>query len=78
MSSQDLLGTCCSIALVACLDLCTAICIDFASIRHAFTETMFKCPTRPRSEHLQGGGERARLIQQTQPAPSTPMVPDGR
>jgi len=31
--SDDPIGTCCAIALVACLDVYGGICIDFASIR---------------------------------------------
>jgi len=29
--SEDPVGVCCSIALVACLDVCAGVCIDFAS-----------------------------------------------
>jgi hypothetical protein len=31
--SEDPIGVCFSIALLACLDVCTGICVDFASIR---------------------------------------------
>jgi hypothetical protein len=31
--SDDLIGTCCAIAFIACLDVCSGICFDFASIR---------------------------------------------
>ncbi|KAH9952431.1 hypothetical protein BC827DRAFT_1255282 [Russula dissimulans] len=75
--SDDLLGACCSIAIIACLDVCTAFCIDFASIRHGFTETMCRCRGcgQLEKESELEDGERARLIQQTEPAPSQPMVP---
>ncbi|KAJ7812674.1 hypothetical protein B0H13DRAFT_2144163 [Mycena leptocephala] len=33
----------CSILLIACLDVCTGICVDFTSIRHAFTENLCRC-----------------------------------
>ncbi|KAI0246825.1 hypothetical protein BJV78DRAFT_1251150 [Lactifluus subvellereus] len=78
--SEDPVGACCSIALLACLDVCTGICVDFGSLRHGFTETMFKCRCCRGSEKelAPGDGERAPLIQQTQPAPSRPMVPNSR
>ncbi|KAI0289059.1 hypothetical protein BC826DRAFT_1034144 [Russula brevipes] len=87
--SEDPVGACCSIAIIACLDVCTGICIDFASIRmsrcpparHGCTETIFRCQVCGRSEKGSGStneGERAPLIQQSQPAPSQPMVPDAR
>ncbi|KAH8986773.1 hypothetical protein EDB86DRAFT_2953336 [Lactarius hatsudake] len=77
--SEDPVGVCCSIALVACLDVCTGFCIDFASFRHSFTETMFRCNTcgRAEKERALEGDERAPLIQQTQPTASRPMLADG-
>ncbi|KAH9981805.1 hypothetical protein BJV74DRAFT_853644 [Russula compacta] len=80
--SEDPIGICCSIAFVACLEICTGICLDFASIRHSCTETMCKCRAcgcgrSHKALHLPDE-ERAPLIQQAQPAPTNPMMPDGR
>ncbi|KAI0295341.1 hypothetical protein B0F90DRAFT_1204636 [Multifurca ochricompacta] len=76
--SEDPIGVCCSIAFLACLDVCTGVCVDFASIQHSFTETMCKCRCCGRSEKEltleNSDGERAPLIQQTQPTPSNPMA----
>ncbi|KAK7031590.1 hypothetical protein R3P38DRAFT_2924595 [Favolaschia claudopus] len=33
----------CSIACVACLDIWAGFCIDFTSLRHAFTENLCGC-----------------------------------
>lgn len=76
--SEDPVGVCCSLALVACLDVCTGFCIDFASIRHRFPETMFRCITcgRTEKESALEDEERAPLIQQTQPTASRPMPAD--
>ncbi|KAN0137532.1 hypothetical protein V8E53_004583 [Lactarius tabidus] len=78
--SDDPLGLCCSIALVACLDIYAGICIDFASYRHRFTETMCRCITcgRATKERTLEDDERAPLIQETQPTTSRPMLADGR
>ncbi|KAH9987047.1 hypothetical protein BJV77DRAFT_950563 [Russula vinacea] len=78
--SDDPFGICCSIAIIACLDVCAGICLDYASIRHGCTETMFKCRCCRGSDKdvVQEDGERAPLIHQTQPAPSEPMVPNNR
>lgn len=34
--SDDPFGICCSIAIIACLDVCAGICLDYASIRTSF------------------------------------------
>jgi hypothetical protein len=31
--SDDPIGTCCAIAFIACLDVCSGICFDYASFR---------------------------------------------
>ncbi|KAJ7319260.1 hypothetical protein DFH08DRAFT_970660 [Mycena albidolilacea] len=33
----------CSILLVACIDVCAGFCLDFTSLRHAFTESPCNC-----------------------------------
>ncbi|KAF8489545.1 hypothetical protein F5888DRAFT_1161714 [Russula emetica] len=48
--SDDPIGTCCAIAIVACLDVCSGICFDFASFRHGCTENMCRCRCCERSE----------------------------
>ncbi|KAH9979333.1 hypothetical protein BGW80DRAFT_1164696 [Lactifluus volemus] len=77
--SEDPVGICCSIAVIACLDVYAGICVDFMSFRHSFTETMCKCRCCQRSEKVLAldEGERAPLIQHTQPAPSQSMIIDG-
>ncbi|KAF8259040.1 hypothetical protein EI94DRAFT_1752568 [Lactarius quietus] len=79
--SDDPFGLCCSIAFVACLNVYAGVCMDFASYRHRFTETMFRCTSCRRAEKdsARGDEERAPLIQQqTQPTTSRPMLADGQ
>ncbi|KAN0114189.1 hypothetical protein V8E52_006987 [Russula decolorans] len=78
--SDNPIGTCCAIAFVACLDVCTGICVDYASFRHGCTETMCRCRCCERSEKELDweDGEHAPLLHQNQPAASEPMVPDPR
>ncbi|KAI0321746.1 hypothetical protein OF83DRAFT_1097768 [Amylostereum chailletii] len=44
--SENPIGMCCSIALVACLDVCTGVCLDFFSIRRSCPENFASCCRR--------------------------------
>ncbi|KAJ7035585.1 hypothetical protein C8F04DRAFT_511983 [Mycena alexandri] len=82
--SDSVLGLFC----VACIDVCAGICLDFASLRHAFTENLCRCScccSRSRrsededeSESDSDSGEREPLIKgppkQQEPMPPQPPM----
>ncbi|KAJ6607011.1 hypothetical protein B0H10DRAFT_2073472 [Mycena sp. CBHHK59/15] len=63
----------CGLVCVACLDVCAGFCLDFASLRHGFTENLCRCSCCCGSadDDDYDTGERAPLIS-AQPRVSLP------
>ncbi|KAA1473344.1 hypothetical protein DENSPDRAFT_881969 [Dentipellis sp. KUC8613] len=73
--ADDALGTCCAIALQACLDVCSGICTDLASVRHDCTQSLCACcACRDVDSDTPGAAERDPLIQDTQPSRRAEMA----
>ncbi|KAH7925712.1 hypothetical protein BV22DRAFT_1010683 [Leucogyrophana mollusca] len=73
--SDDILGTCCALTLVACCDVVSGACLDFASIRHQCTQNLCSCGRNARIEDIESASdEREPLVsQRKQPSPHPPM-----
>ncbi|EJF59413.1 hypothetical protein BD309DRAFT_930995 [Dichomitus squalens] len=69
--SDDIVGSCCSVAILGCYEVCLGICLDFMSVRHACTATLCSCRRRPSLEI--DPSEREPLVQNTEPGAHPPM-----
>ncbi|KAH7906673.1 hypothetical protein BJ138DRAFT_607934 [Hygrophoropsis aurantiaca] len=71
---DDFFGTCCAVALTACCDVLTGICLDFTSIQHQCAQNLCSCSRSRRLEDIDDPpDERASLVSQRQPSPHPPM-----
>ncbi|KAK0190093.1 hypothetical protein F5146DRAFT_651379 [Armillaria mellea] len=69
----------CAALLAACCEICTGCCLDYASLRHDFTEDLCRCRSSSRSGSLANSvDEREPLLPSNrQPSPHPPMLSSG-
>ncbi|KAK0449034.1 uncharacterized protein EV420DRAFT_788428 [Desarmillaria tabescens] len=68
----------CAALLAACCGLCAGACLDFASLRHDFTENLCICRSPSKSGSIDDVDEREPLLSSNQqPSPHPPMRASG-
>ncbi|KAK0201244.1 hypothetical protein DFS33DRAFT_1358435 [Desarmillaria ectypa] len=68
----------CAALLAVCCELCAGACLDFASLRHDFTENLCTCRSSSKSGSTDAADEREPLLPSNrQPSPHPPMRTSG-